>query len=113
MIGTGKLEWESGYPKLDNVTRNCIAWKALKIMNTKCDASEDHYTPSAGDMKPYYDKSNKDQPFDNTLLQRGYLCETRAIHTIAAYGHQVFNRHIPLIELKANIISINMFISIP
>ena len=58
------------------------------------------------------DKSNKDQPFDNTLLQRGYLCETRAIHTIAAYGHQVFNRHILLFELKANIFNIHKHVCI-
>ena len=86
MIGSGKLEWQSGYPKLDNTNLSCIAWKALKIMNTKCDSSEDHYDSA---MKPYYDRSNKSQPFDETLLQRGYLCETKAIHTISAYDRQV------------------------
>ena len=100
MIGPGKLEWKSGYPTLDNVTRSCIAWRGLKIMNTNCDSSEDHYKST---MKAYYDKSNKDQPLDNTLLQRGYLCETRAIHTIAAYDRQVFNHNMPLFKLKANI----------
>ena len=93
MMGSSKLEWKPGYPKNDDRYRTCIAWSGydgsrLKIMNTKCDSSEDE---SGSGPKTYYD-GESGQPFDKTLLQRGYICETRAIHTIKAYNRQV-NTH--------------------
>ena len=87
LLGSGKLEWGTNYPLNDNVNRTCMAWTAgsgsLKIMNTKCDSSED----KPGDVK-YYDK-NSGEDYDPALLLRGYICEARAIHTITAYDRQV------------------------
>ena len=89
MIDDNKLEWESGYPKTDDINRTCVAWSGynsrLKIRNTKCDSSEDE---SSSTSKAYYDKE-LGEVFDKNLLQRGYLCETKAIHTITAYDRQV------------------------
>ncbi len=91
MIVSNKLEWATNYPKNDDINRTCIAWSGqgnnLKIMNTKCDSSED---ASNSGLKTYYD-GKSGQKFDKTLLQRGYLCETKAIHTIAAYDRQVIS----------------------
>ena len=82
------MEWASGYPQTDIENRTCVSWSGynsglteIKIKNTKCDASEDMIET---EMKAYYDKES-DDAFNETLLLRGYLCETRAIHTISAY----------------------------
>ena len=92
MIGPDKLEWETGYPKIDDTNQTCIAWSGygskITIRNTKCDSSEDQ---SSSGLKTYYD-GQSDQPFDKSLLQRGYLCETRAIHTITAYDREVITK---------------------
>ena len=54
-------------------------------MNTKCDSSGD----IVGSVEvPYYDTESSNLS-DTSLLFRGYLCEARTIHTIAAYGRQV------------------------
>ena len=84
------MEWASGYPLTDIENTTCVSWDgyssgSLKIKNTKCDASEDK---SDSGMKSYYDKASGDAYTDNLLL-RGYLCETRAIHTISAYERMV------------------------
>ena len=98
LLDSGKLEWESNYPVNDNVNRTCMAWSgasgSVKIMNTKCDISED----KPGDKK-YYDK-NSGEDLDTNLLLRGYLCEARAIHTITAYDRQV-NQYDLLLKCKA------------
>ena len=90
MIGPNKLDWEGSYPKMDDTNRTCIAWSgasgSLKMRNTKCDSSEDE--SASGPPKTYYDKKSG-QAFDPSLLLRGYLCEARAIHTIAAYEKKV------------------------
>ena len=89
LIGSDKLDWKTGYPKTDDISRSCIAWSgqggSIKIMNTKCDATDDL---TGSGPKPYYDKESGDA-FDDTLLLRGYLCEARAIHTITAYDREV------------------------
>ena len=85
MIGSGMLEWEPGYPKLDDLSRSCIAWNSLKIMNTKCDGSEDYHKSS---VAKYY-KGELNEPYDEALFLRGYLCEANTIHTTPAYNHAV------------------------
>ena len=88
LIGPSYLEWESSYPKTINENATCVSWggydvsvPSLKIKNTKCDTTDDH---SENDLKTYYDK-NLAGSYDDNYLIRGYLCETKAIHTIAAY----------------------------
>ena len=90
LIQPGNLEWASGYPLTDIENRTCVSWDgynsgSLKIKNTKCDASEDK---SDSGIKTYYDKASGES-YNENLLLRGYLCETRAIHTISAYERMV------------------------
>ena len=89
LIGPTKLEWESGYPDTDNTNQTCVAWSGhtglLKMRNTMCDSREEE---SILGTHSYYDK-DLGQLYNETQLLRGYLCETRAIHTVTAYGSSV------------------------
>ena len=93
-MGSGKLEWQSNYPMNDDVNRTCMAWSgdggSLKVMNTKCDSTDD----KPGDVE-YYDKTSGDD-FDPALLLRSYICEARAIHTITAYDRQVKTKNVDI-----------------
>ena len=68
---------------------------SLKIRNIKCDSSEDN---ADSDLRAFYNKNSYDE-FDETLLLRGYLCETKAIHTISAYERVVI---MPICNLPCN-----------
>ena len=57
-----------------------------------CDSREEESTLGTHN---YYDK-NLGQSYNKTQLLRGYLCETRTIHTITAYGSQVNSNHLIL-----------------
>ena len=103
LISNENLEWASGYPMTDIENQTCISWSghnsgSLKIKNTACDSTVDS---SESDMVAYYNK-NSDTLFDETYLLRGYLCETRAIHTIegsermASFNFDYYNLHLKI-----------------
>ena len=75
-----QLAWASGFPKNDDPDATCVSWKSGKILNTRCnekvDASTDYYSGTTDlgviTFSPSYTSND---------FHRGYLCETRPIHT--------------------------------
>ena len=75
-----QLAWDNGFPNNNDPDATCVSWKLGKILNTRCngkvDASTDYYSGTTDlgviTFSPSYTADD---------FHRGYLCETRPIHT--------------------------------